>query len=75
MQQGFVQLFLGKRKEGMTIQLLQLVLGREGVTLSLSLPLYLYPLLNKAGCLGTGEGLSFIPFLGHLRLVSIIILP
>ena len=59
----------------MTIQLLQLVLGREGVTLSLSLSLYLYPLLNKAGCLGTGEGLSFIPFLGHLRLVSIIILP
>jgi hypothetical protein len=42
MQQGFVQLFLGKRKEGMSIQLLQLVLGREGVTLSLSLSPYIY---------------------------------
>jgi hypothetical protein len=42
MQQGFVQLFLGKRKEGMSIQLLQLVLGREGVTLSLSLSLLIF---------------------------------
>jgi hypothetical protein len=41
MQQGFVQLFLEKRKGG---KLLQLVLGRGGVTLSLSLSLspYIY---------------------------------
>jgi hypothetical protein len=44
MQQGFVQLFLEKRKGG---KLLQLVLGRGGVTLSLSLsPLIFIPPLK-----------------------------
>jgi hypothetical protein len=47
MQQGFVQLFLEKRKGGKSIQLLQLVLGRGGVTPSLSLsPLIFIPPLK-----------------------------
>jgi hypothetical protein len=66
MHLGLVQLFMGRRKGARACSWTHAAvvagLGRGKVTPSISLPFYLYHLLNKVGCLVAGQWLSLFPF-------------